>query len=225
MDFFNERAEIEKTMHKLPHWQQGRVPVFVTFRLTDSLPHEVVAPLIAARDRFLVHYPKPWDDATEDEFHRLFSVKLDAYLDAGHGSCVLRDPAAVRIVAERLHHFDAQRYDLHSYVIMPNHVHVLFSPHDAKTLPDLIKSWKGVSSRLIRAARLSDLNPLWQPDYFDRLIRSPQHLAKVQRYIEDNPVKATLSLGDYLIWPAAPKERGHSCPQAEATDKEESIAS
>ena len=209
MEFFNERAEIEKTMHKLPHWQQGRVPVFVTFRLADSLPHEVVAPLIAARDRFLSNHPKPWDDATEDEFHRLFSVKLDTYLDAGHGSCALRHATAAQIVAERLHHFDAQRYDLHNYVIMPNHVHVLFSPHDNKTLPDLIKSWKGISSRLIRAARLSDVNPFWQPDYFDRLIRSPQHFAKVSRYIEDNPTQARIPPNHYLHWTAPEKERGH----------------
>jgi len=173
MDFFNERAEIEKTIHKLPHWQQGRVPVFVTFRLADSLPHEVLAPLVAARNRFFAQHPKPWDEATENEFHRLFSVKLDEYLDAGHGCCALRNPAAAHIVAARLHHFDTHHYDLHSYVIMPNHVHVLFSPHDTTALPELVKAWKGISSRLIHQARLSDLNPFWQPDYFDRLIRSP----------------------------------------------------
>jgi REP element-mobilizing transposase RayT len=220
MDFFNERAEIEKTIHKLPHWQQGCVPVFVTFRLADSLPHEVLAPLVAARDRFLAQHPKPWDDATENEFHRQFSVKLDEYLDVGYGCCALRNPTAAEIVAERLHHFASQRYDLQSYVIMPNHVHVLFSPHDATALPALVKAWKGISSRLIHQARLSDLNPFWQPDYFDRLIRSPQHFAKVQHYIEDNPAKANLSPGNYLLWPASAKERGHSCPQAGATDNE-----
>ncbi|MBL9144420.1 MAG: transposase [Verrucomicrobiaceae bacterium] len=218
MDFFNERAEIEKTIHKLPHWQQGRVPVFVTFRLADSLPHEVLAPLVAARDSFLAQHPKPWDEATENEFHRLFSVKLDEYLDAGHGCSALRNPKAAQIVAERLHHFDGECYDLHSYVIMPNHVHVLFSPLDSITFPELVKAWKGISSRLIHQARLSDLNPFWQPDYFDRLIRSPQHFAKVQRYIEDNPAKADLPPGDYLLWQA--KERGHSCPPAGATVSE-----
>ena len=200
MDFFNERAEIEKSVHKLPHWQQGRVPIFVTFRLADSLPQSVLAPLIAARDYFLAAHPRPWDETTEDEFHRHFSVKLDSLLDSGHGSCALRHREVAHIVAERLHHFDARRYDLHSYVIMPNHVHVLFSPNEANALPSLIKSWKGISSRLIRASRLSNLNPFWQPDYFDRLIRSPQHLSKVQRYIQDNPTKAKLPHNDYLLW-------------------------
>jgi len=221
MDFFNESAEIERTIHKLSHWQQGRVPVFVTFRLADSLPLEVLKPLISARDHFRAHHPKPWEEATENEFHRQFSVKLDEYLDVGHGCCALRALAVAEIIAKRLHHFDHQRYDLHSYVIMPNHVHVLFSLHSTTTLPDVVKAWKGISSRLIHQAGLSDLNPFWQPDYFDRLIRSPQHLAKVQRYIEDNPAKAYIPPGDYLLWPAPAKERGHSCPQAEATDSEE----
>jgi hypothetical protein len=38
MKFFDPRKDIEKTFHKLPHWMQGEVPVFVTFRLADSLP-------------------------------------------------------------------------------------------------------------------------------------------------------------------------------------------
>ena len=87
MDFFNERGEIEKTLHKLPHWQQGRVPVFVTFRLADSLPQELLAPLLAKRAAFLMQHPKPWDEVTEDEFHRQVSIKLETCLDAGPGCC------------------------------------------------------------------------------------------------------------------------------------------
>ncbi|GEP44148.1 hypothetical protein BGE01nite_34390 [Brevifollis gellanilyticus] len=52
-------------------------------------------------------------------------------------------------MADRLHHFDGQRYDLWSYVIMPNHVHVLFTLRDGESLPDTLQGWKGVSSRLI----------------------------------------------------------------------------
>lgn len=37
MKFFDPRGDIEKTAHKLPHWQQGEVAIFVTFRLADSL--------------------------------------------------------------------------------------------------------------------------------------------------------------------------------------------
>jgi REP element-mobilizing transposase RayT len=90
----------------------------------------------------------------------------------------LRDPRLAQIVADRLHHFDGQRYDLGSYVIMPNHVHVHvhFTLRDGESLPDTLQGWKGVSSRLIHQTCLSVLNPFWQPNYFDRLIRSPEQL-------------------------------------------------
>ena len=38
MKFFDPQGDIEKTIHELPHWQQGEVALFVTFRLADSLP-------------------------------------------------------------------------------------------------------------------------------------------------------------------------------------------
>jgi hypothetical protein len=55
---------MEKTAHKLPHWQQGEVAIFVTFRLADSLPCNSSA------------NPPPWDNVTETSFHGQFSEKL-----------------------------------------------------------------------------------------------------------------------------------------------------
>src|SRR5258708_35439176 len=46
-------------------------------------------------------------------------------LDAGHGSCVLRDPELAKIVSESLDHFDGTRYMLLDFVVMPNQVHLL----------------------------------------------------------------------------------------------------
>ena len=90
---------------------------------------------------------------------------------------------------------------------MPNHVHVLFTPHDAHALPQILQAWKGVSSRMIHKACFSSLNPFWQPDYFDRLIRSPEHFAKVRDYIAENPARAHLPSGHYLFWAAGKPEQ------------------
>ena len=199
MKFFNPNEEIEKTVHKLPHWQQGEVAVSVTFRLADSLPREVLEPLLAAREAFIHAHPQPWDEITESIFHAQFSDKLDEYLDAGHGSCALRDLRVAQIVADRFHHFDAQRYRLWNYVIMPNHAHALFTLNEGESLPETLQGWKGVSSRLIHKNGFSDLNPFWQPDYFDRLIRSPEHFSTVQAYIRENPIIAGLKAG-FLLW-------------------------
>ena len=200
MKFFNAREEIERMHRKLPHWRQGEVPIFVTFRLADSLTREVLEPWIAARDAFLAAFPQPWDKATEAMYHGEFSDKMDDHLDVGHGCCALRNPEVARIVGDRFQHFDGKRYHLWSHVVMPNHAHALFTLNDGESLPDTLQGWKGVSSRLIHKTGLCDLNPFWQREYFDRLVRSPEHFDKISDYVRENPVKALLGRGEYLLW-------------------------
>lgn len=202
MEFFNPRNDIELSRHRLSHWSQGRVPVFVTFRLSDSLPKEVYEAWLEERKAFILANPLPWDDEIETAFHSQFSVRIDEQLDAAHGCCALRDPRVAEIVAERLQHFDGTGYQLLNFVVMPNHVHVLFTLAEGRTLPETLKAWKGVSSRLIHREGLCDLNPFWQPDYFDRLIRGPEHLEKTYRYIQTNPAMAGLTSG-FVYWEAA----------------------
>jgi len=202
MEFFNPRNDIELTRHRLSHWRQGDVPVFVTFRLSDSLPKEVYEAWLEERKAFILANPLPWDDETETAFHSQFSARIDEQLDAAHGCRALRDPRVAEIVAERLHHFDRTGYQLLNFVVMPNHVHVLFTLEEGRTLPETLKAWKGVSSRLIHREGLCDLNPFWQPDYFDRLIRGPEHLEKTYRYIQTNPAMARLTSG-FVYWEAA----------------------
>jgi hypothetical protein len=91
MKFFDPRGDIEKTSHKLPHWQQGEVAIFVTFRLADSLPRELLDGWLRAREAFLAANPPPWDEITEACYHGPFSAKLDEHLAAAHGSCTLRE--------------------------------------------------------------------------------------------------------------------------------------
>lgn len=195
MEFFNPRDEFEKTRHRLPHWRQGEVPVFVTFRLSDSLPKAVFEAWLDRREAFLESHPEPWDDETEEVYYRQFSDQIDEELDAAHGCCVLRDPRVSSIVEDRLRKSHNDRYRLLYFVIMPNHVHVLFIPSGGETLPETLKGWKGVSSRLVHREGLSELNPFWQPDYFDRLIRGPEHLDRTFEYIRENPAKARLCSG------------------------------
>jgi REP element-mobilizing transposase RayT len=200
MRYFNPREDIEKTHHKLPHWQQSGVPVAVTFRLSDSLPRRLLKDWLALRESFHLSHPPPWDDPTEAMYAALCTRKLELYLDAGHGCCALRDPRVRQIVADQLHHFDGTRYHLNSYVIMPNHVHVLFELADRDAIAPTLQGWKGVSSRYIKRAALCDLNPFWQPEYHDRLIRSPEHFHTTQDYIRQNPTKAGLREGTFLWW-------------------------
>tara|TARA_B100000809_G_scaffold186976_1_gene185219 strand:- start:192 stop:617 length:426 start_codon:yes stop_codon:yes gene_type:complete len=111
-----------------------------------------------------------------------FSRTIDRWLDQGHGNCKLAQPSASRIVADALHHFDGKRYLIHSSVIMPNHVHILVSLSVNEDLAKVVASWKSFTSRQINGELGRD-DPLWQKDYFDRLIRDKDHFGNVVRYI------------------------------------------
>lgn len=133
------------------------------------------------------------------EYHRRFSAAMERWLDAGHGSCVLRDPANASIVAEALRHFDGERCTQIAWVVMPNHVHSLFVPHAGWPLSELLHSWKSYTSSAINK-HMEREGALWQKDYFDRIIRDGQHLENVVRYIRRNPAKARLHTGEYVLY-------------------------
>jgi type I restriction enzyme R subunit len=189
--FFNPNAEIDVTQNHLPHWQQRHTWIFVTWRLGDSLPIVKLAQWKHERELWLSHHPEPWDEAIDSEYHDRFSQQIDEWLDQGIGSCVLKDPANATIVADALRHYDGQRYELATFVVMPNHVHVLFRPLGAHALPEILKSWKGFTAREINH-QIGKTGALWQDEYWDRLIRNEHHFFKVAEYIQQNPVKAKL---------------------------------
>jgi type I restriction enzyme R subunit len=186
-DFFNPYEEIDTTAHKLPHWQQGEAWIFVTWRQADSIPTAKLHEWQEERDGWLKHHPKPWDAKTEKDYKTRFLAPFEKWLDAGYGSCALQDPANRQILTDALHHFEGDRYHLGDYVIMPNHVHLLFSPIAPQTLPKIVQSWKRHSARLINERTKRTGETLWQPDYFDRIIRSEEHLSRVKNYIARNP--------------------------------------
>ena len=55
--------------------------------------------------------------------------RIEKYLDKGNGECFLNNLECRNIVAQALLHFDNVRYKIVSYVIMPNHVHVVLMPY------------------------------------------------------------------------------------------------
>ena len=101
------------------------------------------------RTAWLKLHPQPWDWKTAREYMRKFEEEREHWLDQGHGSCLLREPQAAAIVAESLDHFDQQRYVIDSYVVMPNHVHVLFKPLGEHSLVDILHSWKSFTANVL----------------------------------------------------------------------------
>ena len=78
------------------------------------------------------------------------------------------------------------------YILMPDHVHFFARPElDARRMADWVQMWKSVSSRRIAAA-LSIKPPIWQPEYFDRYLRSSESYSEKWHYLEQNALRAGL---------------------------------
>jgi REP element-mobilizing transposase RayT len=181
----------------LPHVKREGASYFVSFRLADSLPKEVLIEFErerAGRLRRLDEFARRGEalDDSEEEIARDFQRHVERYLDRGAGACHLRRPDIADLVADTLRHFHESRYVLHEWVVMPNHVHVIVWPMPNHLLGDILKSWKQFTSR--RAKPLVGLGdePFWQPESFDHWIRDDQEKARIGRYIRNNPVTAGL---------------------------------
>jgi REP element-mobilizing transposase RayT len=173
----------------------------VTWRLSDSIPREMLEKIYSERSEWEMIHPRPWSDDVEAEYHSLFSTEIDRLMDIGYGKCVLRQPPCRETLAKSLRLFDGERFLMHSWIAMPNHVHALFSLAEGRVLEKVVGGWKGFSARDINAVLGSD-GALWQKSYFDRMIRDWQHMIRVARYIRRNPVKAKLRDNEFMLYEA-----------------------
>ena len=207
--YFDPKVEIGIHGSWLPHWEQPSTLCFITFRLADSLPQEKLSGFLERRKIWLSLHPRPWDETTGAEYEAEFGGKLETWLDAGHGSCILRDSRIRGIVEDALRHFDGERYALDSFVVMPNHVHVLFAPMRGHDIAGIVKSWKSFSARQINVLS-GGSGTLWQKNYWDTLIRNAKHHRRTRKYIFDNDpaIARMLHKEDGVFLTAVPQRGG-----------------
>jgi REP element-mobilizing transposase RayT len=158
----------------LPHFDGGETAQFITFRLFDSMPQDVL---------------EKWrNDAKSDaEFRK----RVEGYLDAGYGECWLQDHKIAQIVQDALFFQAGKTCKLIAWVIMPNHVHILIIPNAGHELSDILHSIKSFTAHEANKL-LGRTGQFWQHESFDRYIRNYKHYANVINYIENNPVKVGL---------------------------------
>jgi putative transposase len=79
------------------------------------------------------------------------------------------------------------------YVIMPDHVHFLATPVPPANVPlnVVVGKWKEwTAKKILQSTR--GAAPVWQPEFFDHLLRSKESLAEKWEYVRQNPVRAGL---------------------------------
>jgi REP element-mobilizing transposase RayT len=187
----------------LPHWEQEDSVYHVCFRLADSLPAVALERIreeeqrlarIAARDGKL-------NASERDRLRRLSWKRIDDNLDEGRGAGILAFPACADIVVEALHWFDGDRYILHAYSVMPNHVHAIVHPIPPRRIGGVVGNWKSVTAHLFVAKDLAKA-PVWQKEPFDHIIRSEKSYMKAIDYVIANPTAAGLK-GWPWVWCAS----------------------
>ena len=107
-------------------------------------------------------------------------------------------PERVRsIILDSCLHDHGTKIDLLVVVVMPDHVHVIFTPlvnEQAKevcSLARIMDAIKGSSAHKINKA-LDRKGRVWQAECFDHVLRSSESLDEKVRYILENPVRQGL---------------------------------
>jgi putative DNA methylase len=134
---------------------------------------------------------------------KLLFVKRDQYLDtAQKGPMYLKDPSAAQLVVESVVWGVPDRYDLLTYAVMPNHVHVLLTPR--VELEVITQGIKGYTAHEINGLQHQRGRVFWQDESFDHWARDFEELCRIIDYIEHNPVKAGLcQCPEHWPWSAA----------------------
>ena len=186
----------------LPHIHPEGYSLFITFRLADSLPIEVLKELQTQQER----ERKALRNPSADEIYKIekkhFS-RYDAWLDrCEYGPRWLENKNVARIVSDKIHAMDKIRYDLYASCIMPNHGHILIEPraveeakHKGKSakypVTDTLRLLKGNTARACNL-KLGRSGHFWHHESYDHYARDEKELEQTIKYILNNPVKAGL---------------------------------
>lgn len=103
---------------------------------------------------------------------------------------MLRRPKAAQIVREALEFYNGDAYSLGDWVVMPNHIHVVYT-RPTRPVGKICKDFKSYTGLVINRW-IGESGPLWQRDFHDRYARDPGHLSNMGFYVLLNPVKAGL---------------------------------
>jgi REP element-mobilizing transposase RayT len=128
-------------------------------------------------------------------------LKLDREVE---GPRWLDDPRVAEIVARAVQFGSTSRkwYELHAWVVMPNHVHVVMQPsHD---LSEIMRWLKWTTARRCNSVLQRTGTRFWQVESYDHWIRDRDEYRATVHYVEQNPVSAGLvECAEKWLWSSA----------------------
>ena len=180
----------------LPHFHPKGETYFITFRLYETLPYQVIKELEADNKQ----------DSEKSKkniklIEKLHSSNFENYLDqAKIGNKFLEIPEIANIICDSMHHLDNKEYILICYSVMPNHVHLVFEHiSEGRNISDIMKSIKGYSAHECNKI-LNRKGTFWHHENYDRIVRNQKELENIISYVLENPVNAGLT-ENWEKWP------------------------
>lgn len=177
----------------LPHWHPPGTPLFITWRLQGSLPKHVLLML---------------EEKRLGEGRRF--VLADRELDkASFGPVWLKDPQIAKCTVEALGRGERELrfFELHAFVVMANHVHMLVTPRAsvARIMRGIKRTIAASANQILGRAG----QRFWQEESYDHWCRNAVEFGRVHQYIEWNPVKAGLvKRPEEWAWSSASRSTG-----------------
>jgi len=118
--------------------------------------------------------------------------------------CLFADFATARLAVAALNHRETlATSQLLTWVLMPDHLHLLAQLGEADDLCRLVNRLKSRVGRVVNR-HLARRDPVWQCGYHEHLLRKEEDLKEVARYVVLNPVRAGLvgRASEYPHWDA-----------------------
>ena len=139
---------------------------------------------------------------------------------------LFRAEVAAEILEEMLVQYRSRGdFLLHSYVIMPDHLHIILTPGITSSLEKVVQLIKGGSARAI-GKQLAMKFPVWQPGFTEHEMRNEADFRQHVSYIDGNPVKAKLvsAVSEYRFSSASGKSVMDAWPLASGAKAPASLA-
>jgi putative transposase len=201
----------------LPHVVPVGGQFFITTNLVDAIPKMVLKKLVEENEKLLVA-ARTSNNAKKEQLiiaiHKRYFDKIDTLLANSTASpkWLIQQDIAL-LLKQKLHEFDGLYYELQAYCIMPNHVHILLDTSiQEKTIAfNTILDEQNyirldVIMKRIKGGMATDANKIlqrdgrfWARESYDHLVRNPQEMWNILKYILNNPVKAGL-VKEWFEW-------------------------
>ncbi|AFM05599.1 transposase [Bernardetia litoralis DSM 6794] len=180
----------------LPHIYPEGATFFINFCLHNVIPQKIADKIKNEYDVSIneVVQKKLSKNEQEDSLYKLrkkyfatYDKTLELYAKEDD---YLKNPKVVKIIMDRMKEYDGKKYDLLSYCVMSNHVHLLFCTADYEKIDmsHIMKLIKGGSAHSINQV-LKRKGIFWQKESYDHYVRNDKEFKNIIYYILENPVR------------------------------------